>query len=67
MLNTIKRARIFAELSQTELAEKVGVTPGAVSQWESGATKPSAKRLKRLAKALKLSVDEILTDYERGM
>lgn len=28
-------------LSQTELAERIGVTPQAVCQWESGKRKPS--------------------------
>lgn len=32
-------ARKAANLSQSELARRLGVTPSAVSQWESGMTK----------------------------
>jgi transcriptional regulator with XRE-family HTH domain len=32
----IRKARHAAELTQAEVARRVGVTPGAVSQWETG-------------------------------
>lgn len=42
----VKRAR--GERTQAELAEELGVTPQAVSQWETGANDPSIANLKRL-------------------
>jgi len=36
-------------LSQTQLAEMLGVTNKAVSKWENGRAKPSTDTLRRLA------------------
>ncbi len=59
-MGIIKKARIAAGLSQEQLAEKVGVSQGAVAQWESGVTHPSFKVLKPLAGALKITLDELV-------
>ena len=48
----IRRARRAAQLSQTSLARRVGVTPSAVAQWEHPeGTTPGLERLKRIANA----------------
>ena len=39
----IQRLRTQASLSQSGLAELMGVTPAAVSHWETGKAKPSWK------------------------
>ena len=59
-MGIIKKARIAAGLSQEQLAEKVGVSQGAVAQWEAGVTHPSFKVLKPLAGALKITLDELV-------
>lgn len=48
----IKRERLRADLSYRKLADRIGVSAAAVSQWESGATKPTAGHLKRLMEVL---------------
>lgn len=60
MLNPIKLARLRAGLSQKALAKELGVSVGAVCQWEKGITNPTAKRLKPLAKILATTVDDLL-------
>ena len=40
---TMKAARVNAGVPQQEIAKALGVTPGAVSQWESGKAKISAE------------------------
>lgn len=40
----IRRIRDLREVTQDELAEYIGITPGAVSQWEKGRTHPSRAR-----------------------
>jgi transcriptional regulator with XRE-family HTH domain len=45
----IAMARAAAKLSQSGLAQRVGITRGAVGQWESGATEPSDANLRRVA------------------
>ena len=47
-------------LTQAELAERVGVTGGAVSKWERGLCYPDIETVVRLAEVLGLSVGEIL-------
>lgn len=60
MLNAIKLARLRAGISQKALAEMLGISVGAVCQWEKGITNPNAKRLKPLAMILNTTVDELL-------
>ena len=57
----MKELREAAGLSQAALAKMVGVTRNAISQWESGETVPSSRRLAKLSKALGVSVDSIFT------
>ena len=58
--NRLRQARIKAELSQVQLAERLGVTPGAIRHWESGATNLYVDRLIELAQATGVSVSWIL-------
>lgn len=55
----IKKYREKAELSQIDVAESLGVTQGAVSQWEKGESNPSADKLPELAKILGCTIDEL--------
>ena len=58
---TIKRLRIEQEMTQTELAEKIGVTCKAISKWETGKGLPDITLLEPLAKALNVSLQELLS------
>lgn len=66
MLNVYKRARMIAGLTQTELAEKVGVSAVTVHNWENGESFPRVKRLKKIAEALNTTVAELI-DEERAV
>lgn len=46
-------------LSQTELAEKIGVSQNTVSSWETGRTEPSMRDIKSLCDVLGLSVEQL--------
>ena len=59
-MQTIKNMRERLEITQTELAKRLGVTQGAVSQWENGTTNPGIELLPKLAEILNCSVDELL-------
>ena len=48
-------------LKQDELAEKLGISPQAVSKWENDLTCPDISLLPELAKILGVSIDELLT------
>lgn len=47
-------------LSQTDLAEKSGLQPSAVSHFETGRRSPSFDNLRKLADALDVSIDYLL-------
>ena len=59
-MNQIKRARLIAGLTQTELAEKLGVSSVSVHKWEHGESFPNVKRLKQVADALNTTVGDLL-------
>lgn len=56
----IKELREKKGLSQTEFAEKYGISPSAISQFESGGRLPSAPMLKKLANSLDTTTDYLL-------
>lgn len=62
----IREARKALGIKQGEFARMLGVTNGAVSQWEKGRTLPSTDKLKQIAEALNTTVDELLTDERVG-
>lgn len=59
---TIKEARRRKSFSQLELAEKLNVTQGAVSQWENEMASPRTALLPKLAEVLECTVDELLQE-----
>ena len=61
--NKIVNLRKKNNLSQEELAEKVGVTRQTISKWELEETTPDIKQAKALSKIFKVSLDE-LTDND---
>lgn len=56
----IRNIRQAQGMTQKDLAEKLGVTPNAVSQWENGARDPRLETIKHLAEVLHCTTDEIL-------
>jgi transcriptional regulator with XRE-family HTH domain len=56
----IARKRREKNLTQEQLAEKLGVTTSAVSKWETGSTCPDITLLAPTARALSTTVDELL-------
>ncbi len=63
--NRIAALRREKELKQDELAEKLGVSPQAVSKWENDQTCPDISILPLLAKILGVSVDELLSGKQQ--
>lgn len=51
-------------LTQSELAEALGVTHQAISSWENGYTSPDISKLSDLAFILKVTVDELIGNTE---
>ena len=55
----IKELRIKSGMTQEQLAEMLGVTQGAVAQWEKGLTHPAYETLPKLAKVFGVTVDDL--------
>ena len=53
----IRKLRISLGLNQTEFSKKLYVTPAAVSQWETNATRPDMDRLMRISKVFSVPLD----------
>lgn len=47
-----------------DIAEYCGVSPSAVTHWLNGECMPSIENIKKIAKFLNVSVDELLADPE---
>lgn len=57
----IARLRRLRGIKQDELAEKLGVTPQAVSKWENDGSCPDISLLPPLAQLLGVTTDELLS------
>lgn len=60
------RIKLYREdkgLSQEELGERIGISNRHLSKVETGAKNPSLELVLNIANALKITVDDLLTDY----
>ena len=56
----IARRRKELDMTQKELAEKLGITDRAVSKWETGRSMPDLSLLQPLSHVLKIDVNDLL-------
>lgn len=56
----IKKLRVQKGMTQKELAEKLHVTPQAVSRWENGEVEPSVSTIGEMADIFEVTADEII-------
>lgn len=64
MENNIRKLRLENGMSQRQVAEKLGVTRSAVSQWESGNFFPRMGMVQRLAGLFGVKVSDIIGDVK---
>lgn len=55
----IKEYREEMQLTQKELAERIGNVQRNVSNWENGASEPDCETIVRLAELFEISIDEL--------
>jgi len=58
---TLAALRVNAGYTQTKIAELLGVTQGAVAQWEKGSSYPRVGKAKKLAELYGVTLDEIFS------
>jgi transcriptional regulator with XRE-family HTH domain len=56
----LRAARELRKMSQSDLADKTGLLPSAVSHFETGRRSPSFANLKALSEALKVTTDYLI-------
>ena len=62
--NRIKHYRRKEDLTQEELAIKIGISPQSVSKWERGEGFPDVSLLPVIANFFKITIDELLGNDE---
>ncbi|MCR5174699.1 MAG: helix-turn-helix domain-containing protein, partial [Oscillospiraceae bacterium] len=55
----IRQLRFKAELTQEQLADRLGVAPQSVSKWENEVTMPDITTLPMLAEVFGVSIDDM--------
>jgi transcriptional regulator with XRE-family HTH domain len=58
----IRKIRVSKELTQENVADDIGITPGAYAKIERGETDVSASRLFQIAKTLKVNAADFFED-----
>ena len=61
-INNIAELRNKKDISQTQLANAIGVETSTISRIETGKSDPSAVTLFAIAKCLEVTVDELYTE-----
>lgn len=56
----LKKYRVQKSMSQAELAKRAGMAQSAICYLETGQKNPSIKTMEKLAKALDISLTELL-------
>jgi transcriptional regulator with XRE-family HTH domain len=62
----LRAERVRAGLSLRELARRIGLTPSAISQFETGKSRPSVGTLFEIVELLGVSLDDMLKPALRG-
>lgn len=57
---TLKELRVEKDMSQTELADIVGLKQTTISQYENGSRRPNISIAKKLSNALGISLDDFV-------
>ena len=60
----IKSLRRRTLLTQSQLAESLGISAQAVSKWENGTSLPDIMLLPEIARVFGVSIDELFLDGE---
>ena len=63
----LRKARTNAGLTQKELAEKAGIAAVTIQQYERGVREPRIGQLGKIAKALNITVSEMIGPNWNGI
>jgi len=63
----LKSLRLEKNMSQQDLAEKLNVTPQAVSKWENDISEPEFQIIKEITQIYKVSFDRLFQDDDESI
>ena len=63
----LKNLRKQAHLTQTEVAEKLGISQQAYASWERGIKKPTQDNLVKIAQILNVSIDYLIGNSDESV
>lgn len=63
-MTAMRKYRTLLGLTQMDIAKQLGVSPNAISMWETGERKPDIIMLKKLASILHCTADQLLEPIE---
>ena len=66
LANTLIGARVHADLSQAEVAERMGTSQSAIARLESGRSRPSTRTLRKFAEATGMKLRFVLEPVKGG-
>ena len=66
LANNLRRLRLAKQLTQEQMAEKLGISAQSVSRWETCATYPDVMLLPKLAEFFGVLVDELFRPSPKG-
>ncbi|MED0736196.1 helix-turn-helix transcriptional regulator [Aneurinibacillus thermoaerophilus] len=66
-MKKVRMVRNSKDMTQNELADKAGIAQAYLSEIETGKTIPSIPVLRRIAKALGITVAELLDDETNSL
>jgi transcriptional regulator with XRE-family HTH domain len=61
----IRSARLRADLSQKELAQRLGMASSSIARWEVDSVEPGFSTLRRVLQACGFDIPPVLVPYER--
>jgi transcriptional regulator with XRE-family HTH domain len=65
-MENLKKIRLERGKTQEELAKSIGVSQASLSLYESGICEPSFDTLRKMAKVLDCTIDELLAEPAGG-
>lgn len=63
-MTAMRKYRTLLGLTQTDIAKQLGISPNAISMWETGERKPDIIMLKKLTSILHCTADQLLEPIE---
>lgn len=59
-INRFRKTRLSAKMTQAQAAEKIGVDPITIIQWEKGSNTPTRRNLEKAATVYGCSTNDLL-------